>query len=106
VQLGVLTTRCGARFRARSRARGCCSDRSGDGTAGSSRSKRSWSDADEEFAGIVVDKMSRRRAEMQEMLRPRAAASCGCRSSPTRGLIGYRGEFSHARGTGVMSRLF
>ena len=36
-------------------------------------------DVDEEFSGIVIDKMSRRKAEMQDM-RPRAAASCGCRS--------------------------
>jgi GTP-binding protein len=64
-------------------------------------------DVDEEFAGIVVDKMSRRKAEMQEM---RSSGGGKLRLSfrgPTRGLIGYHGEFlADTRGTGVMSRLF
>jgi GTP-binding protein len=64
-------------------------------------------DVDEEFAGIVVDKMGRRKAEMQEM---RPSGGSKLRLSflgPTRGLIGYQGEFlADTRGTGVMSRLF
>jgi GTP-binding protein len=64
-------------------------------------------DVDEEFAGIVIDKMSRRRAEMQEM-RPSGGAKLRLSFiGPTRGLIGYQGEFlTDTRGTGVMSRLF
>jgi GTP-binding protein len=64
-------------------------------------------DVDEEFAGIVVDKMSRRKAEMQEM-RPSGGAKFRLSFlGPTRGLIGYQGEFlADTRGTGVMSRLF
>ncbi len=64
-------------------------------------------DVDEEFAGIVVDKMSRRRAEMQEM-RPSGGGKLRLSFvGPTRGLIGYQGEFlADTRGTGVMSRLF
>ena len=64
-------------------------------------------DVDEEFAGVVVDKMSRRKAEMQEM-RPSGGGKLrlGFRA-PTRGLIGYHGEFlTDTRGSGVMSRLF
>jgi GTP-binding protein len=64
-------------------------------------------DVDEEFAGVVVEKLARRKAEMQE-IRPsgggklRLAFLC-----PTRGLIGYQGEFlADTRGAGVMSRLF
>jgi GTP-binding protein len=64
-------------------------------------------DVDEEFAGVVVDKLSRRKAEMQEM---RPSGGDKLRLSflaPTRGLIGYQGEFlTDTRGTGVMSRLF
>jgi GTP-binding protein len=64
-------------------------------------------DVDEEFAGIVVEKMSRRKAEMQEM---RPSGGGKLRLSflvPTRGLIGYHGEFlTDTRGSGVMSRLF
>ncbi len=64
-------------------------------------------DVDEEFAGIVVDKMSRRKAEMQEM-RPSGGGKLRLSfHAPTRGLIGYHGEFlTDTRGSGVMSRLF
>jgi GTP-binding protein len=64
-------------------------------------------DVDEEFAGIVVDKMSRRKAEMQEM-RPSGGGKLRLTFfGPTRGLIGYHGEFlTDTRGSGVMSRLF
>ena len=64
-------------------------------------------DVDEEFSGVVVDKMSRRKAEMQEM-RPSGGGKLRLTFlGPTRGLIGYQGEFlTDTRGTGVMSRLF
>ncbi len=64
-------------------------------------------DVDEEHAGIVVQKMSERKAEMIE-LRP----SGGDRQrlifhAPTRGLIGYQSELlTDTRGTAVMNRLF
>ncbi len=64
-------------------------------------------DVDEEFAGVVVDKMSRRKAEMQDM-RPSGGGKQRLNFvAPTRGLIGYHGEFlTDTRGSGVMSRLF
>jgi GTP-binding protein len=64
-------------------------------------------DVDEEFAGVVVEKMSRRKAEMQQM-RPSGGGKLRLTFlGPTRGLIGYQGEFlADTRGTGVMSRLF
>ncbi len=64
-------------------------------------------DVDEEFAGIVVEKMSRRKAEMQDM-RPSGGGKLRLAFlAPTRGLIGYHGEFlTDTRGSGVMSRLF
>jgi GTP-binding protein len=64
-------------------------------------------DVDEEFAGVVVDKLSRRKAELQEM-RPSGGGKLRLLLlGPTRGLIGYQGEFlTDTRGTGVMSRLF
>ena len=64
-------------------------------------------DVDEEFSGVVVQKMSERKAEMIEM-RP----SGGNRLrlvfyAPTRGLIGYLGELmTDTRGTAIMNRLF
>ena len=64
-------------------------------------------DVDEEYSGVVVQKMSERKAEMIEM-RP----SGGNRlrlvfHAPTRGLIGYQGELmTDTRGTAIMNRLF
>ncbi|MHB2266964.1 translational GTPase TypA [Aliihoeflea sp. PC F10.4] len=64
-------------------------------------------DVDEEHSGVVVQKMSERKAEMVE-LRP----SGGDRQrlvfhAPTRGLIGYQSELlTDTRGTAVMNRLF
>lgn len=64
-------------------------------------------DVDEDHAGIVVQKMSERKAEMVE-LKP----SGGNRQrlvfhAPTRGLIGYQSELlTDTRGTAVMNRLF
>ncbi|MGO8916641.1 MAG: translational GTPase TypA [Stellaceae bacterium] len=64
-------------------------------------------DVDEEFAGIVVEKMAQRKAEMVD-LRPSGGAKQRLTFyAPTRGLIGYQGEFlTDTRGTGIMSRLF
>jgi GTP-binding protein len=64
-------------------------------------------DVDEEFSGVVVQKMSERKSEMIEM-RP----SGGNRLrlvfyAPTRGLIGYQGELmTDTKGTAIMNRLF
>ncbi|MDY8109019.1 translational GTPase TypA [Fulvimarina sp. 2208YS6-2-32] len=64
-------------------------------------------DVDEEHSGVVVQKMSERKAEMKE-LRP----SGGDRQrlvfhAPTRGLIGYQSELlTDTRGTAIMNRLF
>ncbi|MGJ4992800.1 translational GTPase TypA [Bradyrhizobium sp. HKCCYLR20261] len=64
-------------------------------------------DVDEEHSGVVVQKMSERKAELIEM-RP----SGGNRLrlvfyAPTRGLIGYQGELmTDTKGTAIMNRLF
>jgi GTP-binding protein len=64
-------------------------------------------DVDEEHSGVVVQKMSERKADLIEM-RP----SGGHRTrlvffAPTRGLIGYQGEMlTDTRGTAIMNRLF
>jgi GTP-binding protein len=64
-------------------------------------------DVDEDFSGIVIEKMSLRKAEMQDM-RPSGGGKLRLSFlAPTRGLIGYHGEFlTDTRGSGVMSRLF
>ncbi|MCT8999354.1 translational GTPase TypA [Chelativorans intermedius] len=64
-------------------------------------------DVDEEHAGVVVQKMSERKAELVELRpsggdRQRLVFFC-----PTRGLIGYQSELlTDTRGTAVMNRLF
>ena len=64
-------------------------------------------DVDEEYSGTVVEKMASRKGEMLDM-RPSGGGKTRITfSAPSRGLIGYHGEFlSDTRGTGIMNRLF
>jgi len=64
-------------------------------------------DVDEPYSGIVVEKMSKRKGEMQDM-RPSGGGKVRLTFiMPSRGLIGYHGEFlTDTRGSGVMNRLF
>jgi GTP-binding protein len=64
-------------------------------------------DVDEEFSGTVVEKMAIRKGEMTDM-RPSGGGKTRITFlAPSRGLIGYHGEFlSDTRGTGIMNRLF
>jgi GTP-binding protein len=64
-------------------------------------------DVDEGHAGIVVQKLAERKAEMTEM-RPSGGGRVRLVFlAPTRGLIGYQGELlTDTRGTAVMNRLF
>ena len=64
-------------------------------------------DVDEDFSGVVVDAMNQRRGELREMKPSGGGKQRLVFLVPTRGLIGYHGEFlTETRGTGVMSRLF
>lgn len=64
-------------------------------------------DVDEEYSGTVVEKMNLRKGEMTDM-RPSGGGKTRITfSAPSRGMIGYHGEFlSDTRGTGIMNRLF
>ena len=64
-------------------------------------------DVDEEYSGTVVEKMAIRKADLTDM-RPSGGNKTRITfSGPSRGLIGYHGEFlSDTRGTGIMNRLF
>jgi GTP-binding protein len=64
-------------------------------------------DVDEAHAGVVVEKLSLRKGVMQD-LRPLGAGRQRLTFLiPSRGLIGYHGEFlTDTRGSGVMNRLF
>ena len=65
-------------------------------------------DVPEEFSGSVIEKLSQRKGELQNM----GTASSGgyirlTFSIPSRGLIGYRGEFmTDTKGNGIMNTVF
>ena len=64
-------------------------------------------DLDEEHAGIVVQKMAERKADMMEMKPSGGGRLRLVFHAPTRGLIGYQGELlTDTRGTAIMNRLF
>ena len=64
-------------------------------------------DVDDDFTGPVVETMGTRKAEMTDM-RPSIGGKTRITFlAPSRGLIGYQGEFmTLTRGTGVMTRLY
>jgi len=64
-------------------------------------------DVDEQHSGVVVEKMSMRKGELQELKPAGGGKTRMVFLAPSRGLIGYHGEFlTDTRGTGVMNRLF
>ncbi len=64
-------------------------------------------DVDEPYAGVVVEKLSQRRAELRDMRPTGGGKTRLVFLMPSRGLIGYHGEFlTDTRGSGVMNRLF
>jgi GTP-binding protein len=64
-------------------------------------------DVDDEFVGIVVESLSQRKAEMNDM-RPSGGGKTRITfHGPSRGLIGYHGQFlTETRGSGIMNRAF
>jgi GTP-binding protein len=64
-------------------------------------------DVDEDFSGVVIEKLALRKSDMQEM-RPLPGGKVRLVfHGPARGLIGYLGEFlTDTRGTGVLHRQF
>ena len=64
-------------------------------------------DVDDKFSGVVVEKIAERKGEMMEM-RPFGVGRIRITFlMPSRGLIGYHGEFlTDTRGTGIMHRLY
>jgi GTP-binding protein len=64
-------------------------------------------DVDEPYTGVVVEKLSRRKGQLQDM-RPSGGGKVRLTfRMPSRGLIGYHGEFlTDTRGSGIMNRMF
>ena len=64
-------------------------------------------DVDEEFSGVVVEKLSSRKGEMIEMKPSTGGKTRIVFYVPSRGLIGYQSEFLTAtKGSGVINRIF
>ncbi|MDE2351521.1 MAG: translational GTPase TypA, partial [Alphaproteobacteria bacterium] len=64
-------------------------------------------DVDDPYTGVVIEKISLRKGELQDMRPTGAGKTRLVFRAPSRGLIGYHGEFlTDTRGTGVMNRMF
>ena len=64
-------------------------------------------DVDDEFSGVVIEKMTKRKATIIEMKPSGIGKTRIVFSAPSRGLIGYLSEFrTDTRGTGIMNRVF
>jgi GTP-binding protein len=64
-------------------------------------------DVDDAYTGTVVEQISQRKGELQDMRPSGAGKTRLVFYAPSRGLIGYHGEFlTDTRGTGVMNRIF
>lgn len=64
-------------------------------------------DVDDEFSGAVVEALSLRKGDMIDMRPSGGGKTRVIFHVPSRGLIGYHGQFlTQTRGTGVMNRLF
>jgi GTP-binding protein len=64
-------------------------------------------DVDEEFTGVVIEKLSSRKAELKDMVPSGAGKTRVTLMAPSRALIGYQGEFlTDTRGSGVLNRVF
>ena len=64
-------------------------------------------DVDDEFSGVVIEKMTKRKATITEMKASGGGKTRIVFSAPSRGLIGYLSEFrTDTRGTGIMNRVF
>ncbi|MEQ8750510.1 MAG: translational GTPase TypA, partial [Amphiplicatus sp.] len=64
-------------------------------------------DVDDEYTGVVIEKLSHRKAELADMRPSGGGKTRLVMKAPARSLIGYHGEFlTDTRGTGVMNRSY
>lgn len=69
--------------------------------------ERAYVDVPDEFTGTVIDKLSQRKGELQNMNPLNAGTTRLEFLIPSRGLIGYRGEFmTDTKGNGVLNTEF
>lgn len=64
-------------------------------------------DVPEEFSGVVIEKLGQRKGELQNMMPITGGYTRLEFSIPSRGLIGYRGEFmTDTKGNGIINTVF
>lgn len=64
-------------------------------------------DVPDEFTGVVIDKLSQRKGELQSMSTSNGSTTRLVFSIPARGLIGYRGDFmTDTKGNGILNTAF
>ncbi|MEM9170511.1 MAG: GTP-binding protein, partial [Pseudomonadota bacterium] len=64
-------------------------------------------DVDEDYSGAVIEKLTRKKAELVEMVPSGGGKTRLVMHAPARALIGYHGEFlTDTRGSGVMNRVY
>jgi len=64
-------------------------------------------DVDDPYTGVVIEKIAGRKGELTDMRPTGAGKTRLIFRAPSRGLIGYHGEFlTDTRGTGVINRMF
>ena len=64
-------------------------------------------DVDDEYSGVVIEKLSSRKAELKDMGPSGSGKTRLVLEAPSRSLIGYQGEFlTDTRGSGVLNRVF
>ena len=64
-------------------------------------------DVDDEFSGIVIEKLNMRKGDMQDMRQSGHGKTRIIYHIPSRGLIGYQSQFlTDTRGTGILNRIF
>jgi GTP-binding protein len=64
-------------------------------------------DVDEAYTGVVIDALNQRKGELVDMRPSGGGKTRVVMRVPSRGLIGYHGQFlTDTRGTGLMNRLF
>lgn len=69
--------------------------------------ERAFIDVPEEFSGAVIEKLSRRKGELQNMSHANGGYQRLEFLIPARGLIGYRGEFmTDTKGNGIINTAF
>ncbi len=69
--------------------------------------EKAYIDVPDEFTGIIIEKLSQRKGELQTMFPTGSGYTRLEFSIPSRGLIGYRGEFlTDTKGNGIMNTVF